>query len=101
KKVSGDMTLAADISFLGRGGNAHRKACLLFRQTLVPDSAYADAAFHGDGLTSLQYRESRNARTCEIQANVSAPKRLRIEKRGEYVSMSLAREGEALRPAGG
>src|SRR5262245_52170801 len=31
KKVSGDVTLAADISFLGSGGNAHRKACLLVR----------------------------------------------------------------------
>src|SRR5215510_11992761 len=29
KKISGDVTLAADISFLGEGGEAHRKACLL------------------------------------------------------------------------
>lgn len=101
KKVSGDVTLAADISFLGSGGNAHRKACLLVRQSLEPDSAYADAALHGDGLTSLQYRESKGARTYEIQANVSAPKRLRIEKRGKYVSMSIARDGEVLHPAGG
>ena len=101
KKVSGDITLAADISFPAGGGNAHRKACLLIRQNVDSDSAYADAALHGDGLTSLQYREVRNARTCEIQANVSAPKRLRIEKRGEYVSMSIAREGEELHPAGG
>jgi Tol biopolymer transport system component len=71
------------------------------RQSLDPDSAYADAALHGDGLTSLQYRESKGTRTYEIQSNVSAPKRLRIEKRGKYVSMSIAREGEALHPAGG
>jgi WD40 repeat protein len=101
KKVSGDVTLGADISWIGSGGNAHRKACLLVRQSLDPDSAYADAALHGDGLTSLQYRESKGTRTYEIQSNVSAPKRLRIEKRGKYVSMSIAREGEALHPAGG
>jgi TolB protein len=101
KKISGDVTLAADVSFLGTGGNAHRKACLLIRQSLEPESAYADAALHGDGLTSLQYREARNARTYEIQANISAPKRLRIEKRGNYVSMSIAGKGEPLRPAGG
>jgi dipeptidyl aminopeptidase/acylaminoacyl peptidase len=101
KEVSGDMTLAADIAFLGTGGNAHRKACLIIRQSLDADSAYADAALHGDGLTSLQYREDKGARTYEIQSNVSAPKRLRIEKRGKYVSMSLAREGEELHPAGG
>jgi TolB protein len=101
KKVSGDVSLAADISFPAPGGNAHRKACLLLRQNLDPDSAYADAALHSDGLTSLQYREVQGAATREIQANISAPMRLRIEKRGDYVSMSIARAGEALRPAGG
>jgi hypothetical protein len=101
KKVSGDLSLAADIRFLGQGGDPHRKACLVIRQDLTPGSAYADAALHGDGLTSLQYRESAGSRTYEIQANVSGPRRLRIEKRGDYVSMSIAREGEALHPAGG
>jgi hypothetical protein len=101
KKASGDVTLAADVSFPAAGGNAHRKACLLIRQSLESGSAYADAAIHGDGLTSLQYRETRNARTYEIQSNVSGPRRLRIEKRGKYVSMSIAREGEPLHPAGG
>ncbi|HWN96823.1 MAG TPA: hypothetical protein VNT99_17475, partial [Methylomirabilota bacterium] len=96
KRVSGDVTLAADISFPTAGGNAHRKACLLIRQSLEPESAYADAVVHGDGLTSLQYRETRNARTYEIQSGVSGPKRLRIEKRGKYVSMSIAAEGEPL-----
>jgi TolB protein len=101
KKVSGDVTLAADISFPAAGGNAHRKACLLIRQNLETDSAYADAAQHGDGLTSLQYRETRNTRTYEIQTSVSAPTRLRIEKRGQYISMSIAGKGETLHPAGG
>jgi len=101
KKLSGDVALAADIGFPATGGNAHRKACLLIRQSLEPESAYADAVLHGDGLTSLQYRETRNVRTSEIQCNVSAPKRLRIEKRGHYVSMSIAGAGEELHPAGG
>ncbi len=101
KKVSGDVSLVADISFQGTGGDPHRKACLVVRQTLDPDSPYADAALHGDGLTSLQYRETKGARTYEIQANASGPKRLRIEKRGKYVSMSIARAGEELHPAGG
>jgi hypothetical protein len=101
KKVSGDVTLAADIAFEGQGGDPHRKACLLIRQSLDDDSAYADAALHGDGLTSLQYREAKGALTREIQSNVAGPQRLRIEKRGMYVSMSIAPAGEALRPAGG
>ena len=101
KKVSGDVTLAADIAFDGQGGDPHRKACLLIRQSLDDDSAYADAVVHGDGLTSLQYREAKGAVTREIQSNLAGPRRLRIEKRGMYVSMSVAPAGEALRPAGG
>src|SRR5687767_9332146 len=101
KKVSGDVALAADIAFPAQGIDPHRKACLLIRQNLETDSAYADAALHGDGLTSLQYREANGAMTREIQANVSGPRRLRIEKRGKYVSMSIAKVGEALQPAGG
>jgi hypothetical protein len=101
KKVSGDVTLAADVAFRGKGTDPHRKACLLVRQSLEADSAYADAALHGDGLTSLQYREARGALTREIQSNLTGPRRLRLEKRGKYVSMSIAPEGEALRSAGG
>jgi hypothetical protein len=101
KRVSGDLSIAADIQFIGAGGNAHRKACLIIRQSLDPDSAYADAALHGDGLTSLQYREIKGGPTREIQSNVKAPRRIQIEKRGDYVFMSVAREGEALQSAGG
>ena len=59
KKISGDMALTADISFVGDGGNAHRKAVLMIRQDLDGDSVYADVALHGDGLTSLQYRDAK------------------------------------------
>lgn len=101
KRMSGDVSLAADVSFVGTGGNAHRKACLIIRQSLDRDSAYADAALHGDGLTSLQYREAKGGPTREIQSNVAAPRRIQIEKQGEYVFMSIAREGESLQSAGG
>jgi Tol biopolymer transport system component len=99
-KMSGDVTLAANIKFLGTGGNPHRKACLVIRQSLDPDSAYADVALHGVGLTALQYRETPGDTTREIQSNVSAPERVRIEKHGDYVSMSVALAGEELHPAG-
>ena len=73
----------------------------MVRQSLDADSAYADLALHGSGLTSLQYRDAKGAATHEIQANISAPNRLRLEKRGEYVYMELAGEGEELHLAGG
>jgi len=101
KQMSADVSLAADIRWLGTGGNAHRKACLMIRQSLDAGSAYADAAVHGDGLTSLQYREALGGPTREIQSNVSGPQRIRIEREGDFVSMSIAREGQTLHAAGG
>jgi hypothetical protein len=106
KKMSGDVTLEATINFVGSNPatgtpEPHRKACLIFRQTLDADSPYADAASHGDGLTSLQWRDRKGDVTHEVQSGVNGPRRLRIEKRGNYVSMSIAGPGEALHPAGG
>jgi TolB protein len=92
KKVSGDVTLTANISFANSGGNPHKKAVLIVRQSLDPDSTYADVALHGNGLTSLQYRDERGTNTREIQSNVAGPRRLRISKRGDYIYISLAAE---------
>jgi TolB protein len=92
KKISGDGALAADISFPSPGKNPHRKAVLMLRQSLDTDSAYADIAVHGSGLTSLQYRASKGETTHEIQANVSAPRRVSILKRGEFLYMLVGRE---------
>src|ERR1700726_4360543 len=94
KKISGDVTLTADISFLTTTGNEHKKAALMLRQSLDADSVYADIALHASGLTSLQFRDEKGAITREIQSNISAPRRLRIAKRGDYVYMSLADSGE-------
>ena len=101
KKVSGDITLAADITFVGASKEPHRKACLIIRQSLDADSAYADAVLHGNGLTALQCRDAKGALTREVQSNVNGPRRLRVEKHGKYVSISVAGEGEALHPSGG
>jgi TolB protein len=100
EKMSGDLTLTADVSFLGASKEGHRKACLMIRQTLDADSPYVDVALHGDGLTSLQFRETKGANTHEVQANVTAPKRLRLEKRGKYARMYLAVDGEELKFSG-
>ena len=100
KKVSGDVSLSSDISFLTKTGNEHKKAVLILRQSLDADSVYADVALHASGLTSLQFRDEKGAVTREVQSNLSAPKRLRIVRRGEYVYMELGSAG-ALQPAGG
>ena len=100
QQVEGDIALSADISFVGQSAEPHRKACLLIRQSLEAGSAYADAALHGDGLTSLQFRASTGDVTREIQSAIAAPRRLRIEKIGEYVYLSLAGADGVLRPSG-
>src|ERR1700686_2711233 len=101
KKVSGDVTLTADISFLNKTGNEHKKAVLILRQSLDADSVYADVALHASGLTSLQFRDEKGVVTREIQSNLSAPKRLRIAKRGDYVYMSLEADTGDPKVAGG
>jgi hypothetical protein len=98
--AAGDLSLAADVAFSGKGKNAHRKACLLIRQGLDADAAYVDVAVHGDGLTSLQFRESKGGATHEVQTNVSAPTHVQIVKRGNYALVYLASKGEELHYSG-
>ena len=91
-KASGDVALEASVRFTDSqpdSGEAqpHRKAVLVLRATLDSTSPYADAAFHANGLTSLQWRDAPGAATHEVQSAVAGPTRLRIEKRGDYVSM--------------
>jgi TolB protein len=105
KQVSGDIALTADIAFVEKTGekpgNPHRKAVLMIRQNLDPDSPYADVALHGAGLTSLQFRDTKGANTHEVESNISAPHRLRIEKRGDFIYVFLAAAaGDSLRPSG-
>jgi hypothetical protein len=102
KKISAeDLTLTADISILGTGGNAHRKGVLMIRQTLDSDSAYVDAARHGEGLTSLQFREKKGATTREIESNMSGPAKLRIEKLGDRFYLWVSGNNQDLQFSGG
>ncbi|HEX2851605.1 MAG TPA: biopolymer transporter TolR [Opitutaceae bacterium] len=100
KKISGDIALAADIAFVGASAEPHRKACLIIRESLDADSVYVDAALHGDGLTSLQFRDAKGGVTREVQTNRSSPRRLRLEKIGDTVYLSLAGADGELAPSG-
>ena len=105
-RLSGDVALEATVHFTGsapEGGepDPHRKACLVIRQSLDSSAAYADAAMHGDGLTSLQWRDAPGAVTHEVQSAETAPTRIRVEKRGDYVSMLVGDGTSPLHPAGG
>ncbi len=102
KKISADdVTLTAEVAVLGEAGNNHRKGVLMIRQSLDSDAAYVDAARHADGLTSLQFRDEKGSITREIEANVSGPAKLRIEKQGEHFYLWVAGSNEELQFAGG
>jgi TolB protein len=101
KPVSGDITLTADVAFSEKSNDLHGKAVLMIRQSLDADSAYADVALNREGLAALQIRETKGSVTHEIQSNISLPRRLRIEKRGDFIYVFLASsEGEPVRPSG-
>ena len=99
-KATGDVAISADVAFIGAGKDPHRKACLMVRQGLDADAAYVDVAVHGDGLTSLQFRDAKGAATHEVQANVSAPARVQVVVRGKYALLFAAAKGEELRFTG-
>ncbi|HEY5078638.1 MAG TPA: hypothetical protein VII43_02280, partial [Opitutaceae bacterium] len=98
--AAGDIAIAADIGFVGPGTQGHRKACLMFRQSVDPGSPYADVAVHGDGHIALQFRSEPGGPTRTIRCAAGAPRRVRLEKRGPYVTLSLAGAGESFSASG-
>jgi hypothetical protein len=100
KKVSGDFSLSADIALPGTGGEPHRKAVIMIRQTLDQDSAAVSLAVHGDGLTSLQWRLAKGDNMHEVQANVNAPATVRVEKHGDYFSAFVTGADGKVGPSG-
>jgi TolB protein len=104
KKASGDMALTAEVSFppitYNHEPNPHRKALLMFRQTLDAGGIYVDAAPHGSGLVALQYRRERGANSQDIELNIDAPRTLRLEKRGDVFTLFLSMTGEPIHQVG-
>jgi TolB protein len=100
KKAPGDMTLTADVQWVGTSTAEHRKAVLMIRQSLDPGSAYADAVSHGNGLTSLQFRGAANEQTYQVMTQVEGTVRLRIERKGSRFTMYAGKPNEELKVVG-
>ncbi|HEV7503258.1 MAG TPA: biopolymer transporter TolR, partial [Vicinamibacteria bacterium] len=94
KKMTGDFILQARVELIGAGVDKHRKLGWMVRQTLDADSPYADAAVHGDGLTSLQFRRTKGAITEEMKAAISGADVVQLERKGHTYTFSSARFGE-------
>jgi TolB protein len=99
---SGDLHIAADVAFEGKGVDPHRKAGVMIRQNRTPGSPYADVMVHGDGLIAMQYREAQDGPTRQIISDRKAVNaRIRLEREGDYVLFSVAEPGKPFRHAGG
>jgi TolB protein len=98
---SGDLHIAADFAWIGEGTDPHRKGGVMIRQNLTPGSPYADVVVHGNGEVCLQYREVQDGPTHEIVSNIWHPKRIQLEREGDFVYFSVAGPDGVLHHAGG
>src|SRR6186713_1008962 len=67
KKMSGDVSLAADIAYPDASGYGDRKAVLVIRQELEDDSIQALVALHGAGMIHIAQRPVKGARVHDIE----------------------------------
>lgn len=96
KRLRGDFILQARLELLGPGADPHRKLGLMARAGLDADAPYADAAVHGDGLTSLQFRRAKGAGTEEVRSAVTGASFVQLQRKGNTYILSAARFGEPL-----
>jgi dipeptidyl aminopeptidase/acylaminoacyl peptidase len=89
--MTGDFIVRTHARFHGAGVDPHRKLGWIVRRTLDAGSAYVDAAIHGDGLTSLQFRRTDGAITEQVQSAVKAADVIQLERKGRVYTMSVAR----------
>jgi TolB protein len=100
KKMKGDFILTTYLNWIGKGVEPHRKAGLIFRESLEPGSPYIDIANHGEGLISTQYRLEKDSVTKEIQCLAKSTPVLQIEKSGDTIFTRVAHSQEPFEKAG-
>ena len=112
KKMSGDVSLAADIAFPNSHGFFDRKVVFVIRQDLDDDAKEVMAGVHGAGLIHLAQRPEKGAVMTQTfrtggrvkgapkDAPVVLAKRVGIEKRGNVFTLYISMKGEPMQPAG-
>jgi hypothetical protein len=116
KKMSGDVSLAADITFPDPKGYGDRKAALVIRQDLDDDSKEAIVALHGAGMIQLAQRPEKDVRVKDMEFRVGGrgrpggespdslvpvfARRIGIEKRGDSFALFVSLEGEPMHQFG-
>ncbi len=92
--LQGDFILRAEVSFLGKGVDPHRKVGWIVKNDLNSETPHVNASTHGDGLTSLQYRKTIGGDTEEIISKDSLPNVIQLERKGNLFIMSTAKFGK-------
>jgi len=106
KKMSGDFSLAADVTFPDEKGYFDRKAVLVIRQDLDDDAKEAVLGEHGGGLVHLAQRAEKGAVMKDMQYRFGGtlakvlPKRVGIEKHGDSISIFISITGEPMQRLG-
>jgi hypothetical protein len=100
KKMSGDVSLAADINFPDKEGYDDRKAVIVIRQSLEDDSKEAMVALHGGGLIHLAYRMDKGQNMKEMRVDKKGALRLGIEKKGDDFTIFISMAGEPMQQFG-
>ena len=94
KKIKGDFILTAQVEFIGKGVNPHRKLGWMVRQSLNASSPHVSATIHGDGLTSLQYRAIAGDNMSEKKLGIQSPNIVQLCRNGNIYTMSVAQLGD-------
>jgi len=116
KRMSGDASLAADISFPDPKGYGDRKAVLMIRQSLDDDAKAAMVALHGAGMVHLAWRPERGVRVKDMEFRIGrrgrpegdspdslttmTAKRIGIEKHGDEFALWVSLDGEPMHQFG-
>lgn len=94
KRLKGNFILQTRARFIGQGVEPHRKLGWIVRQSLESNSPHINAAVHGDGLTSLQFRRTAGAKTEEAKSSLKGAEVIQLERKGSTYTMSVAKYGE-------
>ena len=94
KKMKGDFILRANVAFIGKGAEDHRKIGWMVRSSLDSTSAHVSGVVHGDGLTSLQFRSKAGDTTAEMRSDLKGAEIIQLERKGNTYIMSVAKNGD-------
>jgi TolB protein len=101
REISGNFAVTATMQFLGQG-EQHRKAGIMFRQSLETDSPYGDIVIHGNGMPGIQWRSNAGENTNAFDLPFDSPGKfkLKVVRRGVGITVSIAKDGAELKEVG-